>query len=82
MRLLPLFAVVSLTACASMDASECRSPYEVGFRDAIFGMQRQDDVYQTLCSRTGAQLDGARYVQGWQEGKYEFDRRKVHGGSE
>jgi hypothetical protein len=77
-----LVAVVSLTACASLDASQCRNPYEVGFRDAIFGMQRQDDVYQTLCSRTGAQLDSARYVQGWQEGKYEFDRRKVHGGSE
>ena len=48
----------------------------------LVSLQRQDDVYQTLCSRSGAQLDGARYVQGWQEGKYEFDRRKVHGGSE
>jgi len=26
------------------------------------------------------QLDTARYVQGWQEGTYEFDRRKAHGG--
>ena len=77
-----LLAVVSLTACASLDASGCRNPYEVGFRDAIFGMQRQDDVYQTLCSRNGVQLDSARYVQGWQEGKYEFDRRKAHGGSD
>jgi hypothetical protein len=82
MRFASLLAVVSLTACASLDARQCRNPYEVGFRDAIFGMQRQDDVYQTLCSRNGAQLDSARYVQGWQEGKYEFDRRKVHGGSE
>jgi hypothetical protein len=82
MRFVSLLAVVSLTACASLDASQCRNPYEVGFRDAIFGMQRQDDVYQTLCTRNGAQLDSARYVQGWQEGKYEFDRRKVHGGSD
>lgn len=82
MRFVLFLAVVFLTACASLDASECRNPYEVGFRDAIFGMQRQDDVYQTLCSRIGAQLDSARYAQGWQEGKYEFDRRKVHGGSE
>jgi hypothetical protein len=82
MRFVLILAVVSLTACAQLDASECRNPYEVGFRDAIFGMQRQDDLYQTLCGRTGAQLDSARYVQGWQEGKYEFDRRKVHGGSD
>ena len=80
MKLAALVAVVSLTACASLDASQCRNPYDVGFRDALFGMQRQDDVYQPLCSRNGVQLDAARYIQGWQEGKYEFDRRKAHGG--
>jgi hypothetical protein len=63
-----------------LDTSQCRDPYDVGFRDGIFGMQRQDDVYQPLCSRNGVQLDSARYVEGWQEGTYEFDRRTAHGG--
>ena len=80
MRSALLLAVVSLTACATIDASSCRNPYDVGFRDGIFGLQRQEDVYQPACSKNGAQLDTARYVEGWTEGKYEFDRRKAHGG--
>ena len=80
MRSALLLAVVSLTACATIDASACRDPYDTGFRDGIFGLQRQEDVYQTACSRNGAQLNTARYVEGWTEGKYEFDRRKAHGG--
>lgn len=82
MRFAALVALVSLTACASLDASQCRNPYDVGFRDAIFGMQRQDDVYEPLCRRNGVQLDSARYVQGWQEGKYEFDQRTIHAGTD
>ncbi len=72
--------VVTLTGCATLDAGQCRSAYDVGFRDAIFGLQRQESLYASLCSRHGVQLDTARYVQGWQEGTYEFDRRKAHGG--
>lgn len=79
-----LITVASLTGCAALDANECRSAnwYDLGFRDAIFGMQRQDDVYAGQCGRQGVQLDLARYGQGWQEGKYEFDRRITHGGVE
>lgn len=77
-----ILTVVMLTGCATLDANQCRSAYDIGFRDAIFGMQRQETVYVPLCSRNGVQLDTAAYVQGWQEGVYEFDKRKAHGGVE
>lgn len=80
LKLALLGTVTTLTGCATLDASQCQSAYDVGFRDAIFGLQRQEELYVPLCSRNGVQLDTARYVQGWQEGKYEFDQRKVHGG--
>ena len=75
-----VLAVVTLTGCATISPAECQNPYDVGFRDALYGLQRQDTVYAPICSSSGAQLDGTRYALGWQEGKYEFDRRKVHGG--
>ncbi len=82
--LLLAFASLTLAGCAGMDAGECRSAnwYDLGFRDAIFGMQRQDDVHSMQCGRHGAELDRARYVQGWREGVWEFDHRKGHSGVE
>jgi hypothetical protein len=81
MKALVVTATVAiLTGCATISDAECQKPYDVGFRDAIFGLQRQDTVYAPMCSARGAQLDIAAYAQGWQEGKYEFDRRKAHGG--
>jgi hypothetical protein len=64
-------------ACAAMDSAECRAAdwYEIGFRDALYGLQRQDNVYVHQCQVQGAAVDVARYAQGWQEGKYEFDTR-------
>jgi hypothetical protein len=41
----------------------------------MYGLQRQDEVYATQCASHGVKIDLARYVQGWREGKYEFDRR-------
>ena len=82
MRFILSLAVVSLTACATIDSRECQNAYETGFRDAINGIQRQDDLYGPICRRNGVQLDSARYAQGWQEGVYEFDARKAHGGVE
>jgi hypothetical protein len=77
-----LLAVMVLTGCATISSNECQSAYDVGFRDAIFGLQRQEGVYATLCERQGARLDLARYGRGWQEGYYEFERRKIHGGTD
>jgi hypothetical protein len=71
--------VLLACGCASMDPEGCRGAnwYDLGFRDAIFGLQRQDDVYAQQCDRSGAKVDLARYVQGWIECKYEADRRSV-----
>jgi hypothetical protein len=57
-----------------MDQSACANAdwYDLGFRDAIFGLQRQDNTYSSQCGK----LDVARYAQGWQEGKYEADQRR------
>ncbi|MFN2644470.1 MAG: DUF2799 domain-containing protein [Burkholderiales bacterium] len=82
MKFLGMPALALLTACASLDAAQCRNAYDVGFRDAIFGLQRQDNAYERACSRNGVQLDSARYVEGWREGKREFDQRTIHGGAE
>ena len=66
-----------LAGCASLDADSCRGAdwYRVGFRDAMYGLQRQDYSYDSQCAAHGATVDEARYAQGWREGKYEFDRR-------
>ncbi len=72
--------VASLTGCATISAAECQNPYDVAFRDAIFGLGPQDAIYAPICMQNGVPLDGARYAEAWQEGKYEYDRRKVHGG--
>jgi hypothetical protein len=66
-----------LAGCASLDAESCRSAdwYRVGFRDAMYGLQRQDYSYEARCAAHGTTVDEPRYAQGWREGKYEFDRR-------
>ena len=73
MRFWPVFFLV-LGGCAGIDKSACSSAdwYDLGFRDAIFSLQRQDEIYSSQCGK----IDVARYVQGWQEGKYEADHRR------
>jgi hypothetical protein len=70
--------LVLLCGCAGLDPEGCRRAnwYDIGFRDAIFGLQRQDDVYALQCEPHGTKVDVARYVQGWREGKYEADQRR------
>jgi len=75
-----LLTVAWLTGCATISASECQNPYDVAFRDAIFGLQPQHATYAPMCSQSGSALNTERYLAGWHEGKYEYDRRKVHGG--
>lgn len=64
-----------------MDQSSCQRAdwYDLGFRDAIFGLQRQDDQYVHQCASYGLKVDVARYQQGWHEGRYEAEQR--NGGS-
>jgi hypothetical protein len=69
---------LALSACAGLDPEGCRRAnwYDIGFRDAIFGLQRQDDIYALQCEPHGTKVDAARYAQGWREGKYEADQRR------
>jgi len=78
MRVVPLF-ILLLAGCAGMDEVECRRAnwYDLGFRDAIFGIMAQDDVYALQCEPVGVKVDSARYLQGFREGTYEADRRRV-----
>ena len=86
MRLALVFAVASLTSagCVSMDAESCRTAnwYDLGFRDGLAGMQRMDVAYSEQCNKQGAKPDVLAYAKGWQEGVWEFDARKAHGGEE
>jgi hypothetical protein len=86
MRLAFAIAVASLTSagCVSMDAAECRNAnwYDIGFRDGLSGMQRMDVAYDEQCGKQGAKPDVLAYAKGWQEGLWEFDARKAHGGEE
>ena len=65
-----------LCGCAGLDQTACRGAdwYDLGFRDAIFGLQPQDQVYAQGCAPQ--KIDVARYDQGWKEGKYEADQRR------
>jgi len=78
MRAAPLF-VLLLGACAGADPAACRSAdwYDLGFRDAIFRLQPQDQVYSRQCESHGVRVDTVRYVQGWHEGRYEADTRAI-----
>jgi len=71
-----LVLLLAIAGCAGLDANTCASAdwYELGFRDAIFSLQRQDEVYTNQCGK----IDVARYAQGWQEGRYEHDSRRSH----
>jgi hypothetical protein len=78
MRFLPA-VFIFLGGCAGLDSVGCRHAnwYDLGFRDAIFGLQRQDDIYALQCEPHGVKVDAARYTQGWREGKYEADSRRA-----
>ncbi len=72
-----LLSAVILSGCAGFDSTACRQAdwYDLGFRDAIFGIQPQDPLYVRQCEARGVKVDVARYSQGWKEGKYEVDAR-------
>ncbi|MGQ0653245.1 MAG: DUF2799 domain-containing protein [Betaproteobacteria bacterium] len=79
--LLPVIAL-TLAACASMHAGECRSAswYDLGFRDGLFGLQNQSDIYATQCNTHGATVDMPRYAEGWRHGYWELEARRSASG--
>lgn len=66
-----------LAGCAGMDAESCRQAnwYDIGYRDAIFGLHRQDEIYGQQCQAHGASVNVARYAEGFREGRHEFEMR-------
>jgi len=81
MRSLFASAVVLLTlaGCAGMDLAECRGAnwYDLAFRDAILGLQPQDEIYARQCGPQGVEPDRARYREGWIHGYYEQQARQT-----
>lgn len=71
MRAAPVL-LLFLSGCAGISSDACGTAnwYDLGFRDALYGIQPQDLVYAEHCA-----VDTARYAQGFREGRYEFDRR-------
>ena len=61
-RLTSALVVLGMFAagCAGTGQAECRSAnwYDVGFRDAIFGMQPQAEVYVQQCETQGGSIVG------------------------
>jgi hypothetical protein len=68
-----------LAGCAGMDEVECRRAdwYQLGFRDATFGILAQDDVYALQCDPLGVKVDVVRYRRGFLDGSYEADIRRA-----
>jgi len=72
-------AAALLGGCAGMSDTECRSAdwYDVGYRDARYKLQSQDEVYAQQCERYGVKVERERYAQGLREGRYEFPDRMM-----
>ena len=61
-----LAALLILAGCAAFDAADCGPDwYSIGQRDGRIGAQPQDASYAARC---GAEVDAARYGEGWQHG--------------
>jgi hypothetical protein len=62
-----------------MDTVECRDAdwYDIAYRDAIFGLQPQDDLYEARCSPLGVRPDRARSREGWIHGSHELFKRQT-----
>lgn len=60
-----------------MDAQSCQRAnwHDLGYRDAIFGLQSQDSIYGSQCQAHGVSMDAARYAEGFREGRHEFEMR-------
>ena len=82
MRIPFVLAVTCLTlaGCVSMDASECRSAnwFDLGYRDGLAGLQwTTDAIYENQCGKFGVALDAGEYRKGWQDGKWEYEKRAI-----
>jgi hypothetical protein len=68
-----------LCGCAGIDDVGCRKAnwYDLGYRDALFGILPQEDLYEQNCERYGVKIDASRYRQGFREGMYDTEIRRA-----
>ena len=69
----------ALSGCAGMSDADCRGAdwYAVGYRDARYKLQSQENVYTHRCEAYGVRIDAERYAQGLREGRYDFPDRML-----
>ena len=63
-----------IAGCASLTEGDCRTSnwYALGERDAMAGLPPRTDQYSAQC---GARVAEASYMEGWQVGYTEWNRR-------
>jgi len=63
----------------SMSEADCRGAnwFQLGERDGLYGLRPQVDQYAHQCGASKVQVAEKDYLAGWQQGKWEYDRR-VH----
>lgn len=74
----PLALSLLLSGCASLTEGDCRSGnwYALGERDAMAGLPPRIDQYAAQCGARVAEANStASYMEGWQIGYTEWNRR-------
>jgi hypothetical protein len=66
-----------LGGCASMTEGDCRAGnwYALGERDAMAGLRPRIDQYADQCGRFAVRPAEGNYMDGWQVGYTEWNRR-------
>jgi hypothetical protein len=77
--LLSTFIILASAGCVTMDVAQCSGTnwFDRGFSDGLYGLQRMDVAYDERCAKHGVRIDTAAYASGWQDGKWEFERRAI-----
>jgi len=79
MRALLALPAVVLAGCASLTEAQCNgSPSEwtaLGAYDAVQGDQPWIEAYARVCAPYGVTVDEEHYLEGWEVGHAEFNRR-------
>ncbi len=77
LRIIPLLAL--LTGCAYLTENECRSDADywtwLGEYDAVQGDQPWIEAYAEGCAAHGATVNHEAYLEGWEIGHADFERR-------
>lgn len=75
LRVLPVLLLIA--GCASTMESDCRAGnwYGLGERDAMAGLPPRIDQYAHQCSSLAVQPSEPSYMEGWQVGYTEWNRR-------